>query len=58
MSSLPPTTQASARSQRMLGRDEGRGEGAELTLTANSWLVMRLMQVCTRAWAPSPSTSS
>lgn len=36
----------------------GTGEGTVLTLTAYSWLVMRLIQVCTRAWAPSPSTSS
>lgn len=37
---------------------EGTAQVLALTLTAYSWLVMRLTQVCTRAWAPSPSTSS
>ena len=37
------------------GERQGACSGAMgwLTLTAYSWLVMRLMQVCTRAWAPS-----
>ena len=40
-------------------RGYGAGMGSrQRTLTAYSLLVMRLTQDCTRAWAPSPSTSS